>query len=143
ASAEFVDYSQLDFSSDVTDLTDLNDASRDQLHDVLNYNLGVEYLIKPLGVLIRGGYSMQPSPYKGDPAEYSTKSISGGLGILLSKSAMLEVSYRNCSYRTSHTLYNDYTVNDGTANGSKPVSAVIDQDDVKTDQVALGFSFRF
>jgi hypothetical protein len=143
ASAEFVDYSQLDFSSDVTDVSDLKDASRDQLHGVLNYNLGVEYLIKPIGVLIRGGYSMQPSPYKGDPAEYGTKSFSGGLGILLSQSAMLEISYRNSSYRTSHTLYNDYTVNDGTANGSKPVSAIIDQDNVTTDQVALGFSFRF
>lgn len=143
ASAEYVDYSQMDFSGDVVDLSDLNDASRDQLHGVLNLNLGAEYLIKPIGVLIRGGYSIQPSPYKGDPSEYGTKSFSVGLGILLSQSAMLEVSYRNSAYRTSHTIYNDYTVDDGTPTGSKPASAVINQDDIKTDEVSIGFSFRF
>ncbi len=137
ASAEYADYSQLHFADDNIDLNDLNDAARDQLHGVLNWHIGAEYFIKQLGLLIRGGYQILPSAFKSDPSEYNTKSISGGLGILLSKAAMLEFSYKNTSYRTDHSLYNSYSLQ------GRPISASITQDDIRNNEFAVAFTFRF
>ncbi|HYM21142.1 MAG TPA: hypothetical protein VEW28_09085 [Candidatus Kapabacteria bacterium] len=138
-SADYSDYTQLRFTNSDVDLSDLNDFARNSLRSVFDYNFGAEYLIKPLGLLVRGGYSVRPSPFKGDPSEYDTKSWSTGIGLLLSKSAIIEASYRNTKFRTDHQLYYDLTA------GANPttVSAVVNQDDVKTDEIAISFSFRF
>lgn len=137
ASAEYADYSQLHFTDDNVDLNDLNDAARDQLRGVLSWHIGAEYFIKPIGVLVRGGYQMQPSSFKNDPSEYNTKSISGGLGILLSKAAMLELSYKNTTYRTDHSIYNSLSLQ------GAPISASINQNDIRNSEFTVAFSFRF
>ena len=138
AAADFSDQSQLRYSNADVDLSDLNDAARQNLKAVLNWKLGAEYVIKPIGLILRGGYAMNPSPYKGDPSEFNTKNISGGLGILLSKSAIAEITYRRTSYRTDHLLYSDQSITTG-AN----VSAIIPTDDVVQNQVLVSFSLRF
>jgi hypothetical protein len=138
AAADFSDLSQLRYSNADVDLSDLNDAARQNLKAVLNWKLGAEYVIKPFGLILRAGYAMNPSPYKGDPSEFNTKNISGGLGILLSKSAIAEITYRRTSYRTDHLLYSDQSV----ATGAN-VSAIIPIDDVVQNQVLVSFSLRF
>lgn len=139
ASAEYTDYSQLHFNGSDVDLTDLNDASRNLLGGVLSWKVGGEYLLKPLGLLFRAGYSSTPSAYKADPSSYGTHAVSAGLGFLLSKSTILELSYRRSSLTTDHVIYNDLTAGPNAT----PVSAVIDKDEVKRDEIAISFSFRF
>ncbi|MBS1903159.1 MAG: hypothetical protein JSS75_05590 [Bacteroidetes bacterium] len=139
ASASYTDYSQLHFSGDNVDLSDLNDAARSLLHGVLAWNVGGEYMINPIGVLLRGGFSSTPSAYKDDPSNYGTKTWSTGVGILLSKSTILELAYRHSSYTTDHSLYSDVTA------GPNPtsVSASIDKDEISLSELAISFSFRF
>ncbi len=137
ASADYCDYTQLRFDDGSVDLSDLNDYARESLRGVLRWNIGGEYLIKPIGLLVRGGYSVNPSPFKGDPSSYDTKTISGGLGLLLSKATMIELSYQRSTYSTLHTLYNDFTV------AGTPVSASVNNDDIVSSAFALSFSFRF
>jgi hypothetical protein len=139
ASAEYTDYSQLRFSGTDVDLSDLNDASRNLLGGVLSWKVGGEYLLKPLGLLVRAGYSSTPSAYKADPTGYGTHAVSAGLGFLLSQSTILELSYRRSTYQTDHAIYNDLTAGPNAT----PVSAIINQDDVKLDELVISFSFRF
>ena len=138
AAADFSDQSQIQYSDADVDLSDLNDSARLDLKAVLNWKLGAEYVIKPLGLILRAGYAMNPSPYKGDPSSYNTTNISGGLGILLSPSAIAEVTYRRTSYRTDHLLYSDQSITSGAL-----VTAAIPTDDIVQNQVLLSFSFRF
>lgn len=139
ASAGFSDLSQLRYSNADADLSDLNDSARKNLGAVLNWKVGAEYVIMPVGLILRAGFALDPSPYKGDPSEYNTKNLTAGLGILLSKSAIIELTYKRTSYRTDHLLYNDQSVSDLTKN----VSAIIDIDDIVQNQAMLSFSFRF
>ncbi len=136
--ADFSDQSQMRFSDAAADLNDLNDAAKLNLIAVLNWKLGAEYVIKPIGLILRGGFGMNPSPYKDDPSNYNTQNISGGIGILLSKSAIAEITYRRTSYTTDHLLYNDYSIATGNA-----ISASIATDAVVQNQFLLSFSFRF
>ncbi len=142
ASADFSDQSQLRFSNADVDLSDLNDSARQNLKATLNWKLGAEYVIKPVGLILRGGFGMNPSPYKNDASSFNTTVnttvISGGLGILLSKSSIAEITYRRTSYTTDHVLYNDYSVATGNA-----ISASIPTDAVVQNQFLLSFSFRF
>jgi len=136
--ADFSDQSQLRFSNADVDLSDLNDSARANFKAVLNWKLGAEYVIKPIGLILRAGYAMNPSPYKGDPSNFNTTNISGGLGILLSSSAIAEITYRRTSYRTDHLIYSDQSITTSTI-----VSATIPTDDVVQNQVLLSFSLRF
>ncbi len=136
--ADFSDQSQLRYSNADVDLSDLNDSARQNLKAVLNWKFGAEYVIKPIGLILRAGYGMNPSPYKGDPSNFGATNISGGLGILLSSYAIAEITYRRTSYRTDHLIYSDIDITSG-AN----VSAIIPTDDVVQNQVIMSFSLRF
>ena len=137
ASASYTDMSQLQFTNSDLDMSALNQMARDSLRKVLSWQLGAEYVIPIAGLSVRAGYSMEPSPYKGDPSSYDTKAISAGVGLLLSKSVLLEGSYRHTTYHTSHSVYNDVNI-DGS-----PASANVTDDAVKRDDVAVTFNYRF
>jgi hypothetical protein len=136
--ADFSDQSQLRYSNADIDLSDLNDSARANLRAVLNWKLGAEYVIKPIGLILRGGFAMDPSPYKGDPSNYNTTHITGGLGILLSKSAICELTYVRTTYRTNHIIYSDADITSGNI-----VTALVNADDIVQNQFLLSFSFRW
>jgi long-subunit fatty acid transport protein len=137
ASAEYSDMSQLRFQHYAVDLGDLNDQARALLGGVLSWRVGGEYIIAPAKLSLRAGYRVDPSPYKSDGPEFDTKTISGGLGIVIGASSILEFSYQYQKYRTDHTIYNDLTVQ------GKPATAIINQDDVARHLVSISFAFRF
>jgi hypothetical protein len=137
ANASYADMSQIRFHSIPASMEFLNDDARDLLRPVLALNFGGEYIIPMTGFSVRAGYGMEPSPYKNDPSTYDTKTISGGLSILLSPSVLLEGSLRHLTYHTSHNLYNDATLQ------GKNAAANIDDDAVKRDDVSLTFKYRF
>jgi long-subunit fatty acid transport protein len=136
-SINYSDMSQVRFSNSDVDISDLNDRAREELGQVLTWKIGAEYVFAPAGLMVRGGYSVEPSAYKDDSPEFDTKSWSAGIGILLSKSAILEFAYRNSSSVTDHTIYNDVTP-DGTV-----AQAVIDRDELTRHEVSVNFGFRF
>lgn len=136
-SVEYSDMSQLRFSSNDFDLGDLNDAARDRLTTVIGWRVGGEYIIKPAKLSIRGGYRVDPSPYKDDPREFDVKTLSLGTGFVVGTSTMIEISYQRQSYHTSHTIYNDLTQQ------GEQVSAVVDKDAVVRGTVLVSFGFRF
>ncbi len=121
---ELTDYSQLKFDSpgdglSVQYIAEQNKNIKDLLGSVVNYNLGVEYTIAPLGIRLRGGYMAQPSPYKGDPSEFDHKYITGGIGFLADETIGLDLGYAygwwknfgdNYGVNVSRT-YQDVTVN--------------------------------
>lgn len=137
ASITYADMSQVRFTNADVDVSDLNDRARQLLGGTLAMKFGAEYVIAPIGVAIRGGYSIEPSAYKDDPPEYDTKSWSAGAGVLLSKSAMLEFAYRNSTSVTDHSIYNDQTPE------GQQVSANIDRDELKRQEVLVNFIYRF
>lgn len=86
AQGTLIDYSETKFAdiSGLGDATvnDINRSIKDQLAAVLNYNVGAEYTIPMVGLRLRAGYLVQPSPYKGDPSKYDHKYITAGIGFL-------------------------------------------------------------
>jgi long-subunit fatty acid transport protein len=107
----YIDYTQTQFE-DPTGISDsyiagLNKNIKDQLNSVVNYNLGLEYTFSDLGLRIRGGYFVQPSPYKGDPSDYNKKYVTGGFGFLVEDAISIDFAYL-------HGFWKDYGDNYGT-----------------------------
>ncbi len=136
-SANYQDMSQTRFSNSDVDLSNLNDDARKNLRGVLSWQIGAEYIIPFAGIALRAGYGVEPSSYKNDPSTYDTKTLSFGAGVLLSKSFVIEAGYQRVTYTTDHLLYSDLDV------AGNPVSAAINVDAVKRDQVSVGFGYRF
>ena len=134
---DYQDMSQLRYKNYAVDLGDLNDKIREELGSVLSWRIGGEYIFAPAKLSLRAGYRVDPSPYKLDPSEYDKKTFSGGIGIVIGKSTLLEFSYQNQSYTTDHSIYNDLTVEGQAA------SANIDQDIVSRNIFTFSVGFRF
>ncbi len=137
ASISYTDMTQIRFENADVPVDDLNQSARTLLRSVLSIHVGGEYVIPVIGLSLRAGFAIEPSPFAGDPSTFDTKTLSGGLGLLLSKSVLLEASIRHTTYHTLHTIYNDFTLS-GT-----PVSANVDDDAVKRDDIAVSFNYRF
>jgi hypothetical protein len=136
-SASYADMSQLRFSNWAVDLSDLNDSARLNLRGVFTWQVGAEYMIKPIGLALRAGFGMEPSPYKGDPSSYNLTTFSAGASVLVSKNVALEASYRHASFTTQHLLYSGLTV-DNTI-----VNALVNSDNVTKDEITFGLAYHF
>jgi len=106
-----MDYSQMKFE-DVSGLgtqvvEDLNKNIKDQLAAVLNYNIGVEYTFPMIGLRLRGGYMVQPSPYKSDPSKYDHQYITGGIGFLADETIGFDLAI-------AHGMWKDFGDNYGS-----------------------------
>ncbi len=137
ASVAYQNMAQLQFTNSNVDMSSENSFASDSLRGVLSYQIGAEYVIPGIGITVRGGYSFEPSPYKGDPTNYGITAISGGLGFALTKYVDLEAAIRLSTYHTFHTIYNDVTP-DGT-----PVSAIVNDDAVSRDDISLTLNYRY
>jgi long-subunit fatty acid transport protein len=131
---ELTDYSQLKFDSpgnglSVQYIADQNKNIKDQLGSVINYNLGVEYTIAPLGMRLRGGYFVQPSPYKGDPSEYNHQYVTGGIGFLANETIGIDLAI-------AHGWWKNYGDNYGT-----DVSRTYQ--DISVNKLILTATYRF
>lgn len=138
ASGTYSDLSATRYTDWDVDLSDLNDSVKASLRSVISWNLGAEFVIPAIGTSLRVGYSMEPSPYKGDPSNYAKTTMSAGVGILFNSRFIMELGYSRTSYHTSHVLYSDNVV--GTL---APVTAGISDDAVSRDQFMLSFNYRF
>jgi hypothetical protein len=134
ADASLQDYSQTKFENAEGDVTDsdlnaINTEIKNSLRAVVDYNLGAEYTISDLGLRVRGGYFVQKSPYKGDPASYDKQYLTGGLGFIIEESIALDVAY-------AHGWWNTHTDNYGSGE-----SRVYQH--LQKDNYVLSFNYRF
>ncbi|HVO74881.1 MAG TPA: outer membrane protein transport protein, partial [Ignavibacteriaceae bacterium] len=99
AEGTLIDYSQSKFDDlngfedPAKTQSDLNRDIKDGLVAAVNYNLGLEYTIPDVGLRLRGGFFVQPSPYKDDPPEYDKKYITGGIGFLAEETIGIDLGY--------------------------------------------------
>ncbi len=131
---ELTDYSQLKFDSpgdglSVQYIAEQNKNIKDLLGSVVNYNLGVEYTIAPLGIRLRGGYMAQPSPYKGDPSSYDHQYVTGGIGFLAGETIGLDLGI-------AHGWWKNYGDNYG-------VNVSRTYQDVTVNKLILSATYRF
>lgn len=70
-----------------------NTLIKKTLTDVLDYNLGLEYMIKEYNIRLRTGFFTKNSPYKNDPSKFNKKYLTFGAGFLLSSTTSIDLGY--------------------------------------------------
>ena len=128
-----IDFSQLKFDNpdglSSQDVASINKDIKDQLGAVLNYNVGVEYTVPTVGLRLRTGFFVQPSPYKGDPSSYNRKFFTAGIGFLAQETLGLDLAWAHGWWKTIGDNY-------GT-----DVSRTFQ--DIKYDKIMLTATYRF
>lgn len=124
---EYVDWTQLEFENATSDVMGWNKTMRTLFRGAANYRAGGEYDIAELGVRLRAGYMYYTSPYRDDPSSFDKKYFTGGVGILLGPSSMLDLAY-------AHGWWETYRSNFGTARSYEKIT---------TDSFRATLSFRF
>ena len=94
-SAKYVDYSQLEFSDGFRkdELFSLNTEIEEIFESTINWNLGAELTLPFPAMKIRGGFIYNPSPYKGDDAEFDKKYVTGGLGFPIAQRLLFDFAF--------------------------------------------------
>jgi len=125
---EYTDWTELEFADAPSDLLALNPDFKTQLQGTANLRAGAEYDLRDLGLRLRAGFIFNPSPFKGDPSSFDQKYVTGGLGIQLGESAMLDLGYAHGWWQTYQTNYD-------------PSSSV--EENIKTNTVLATLVYRF
>lgn len=125
---EYTDWSQLKFEDANAELLALNKDIKSLFTATANVRAGAEYDLAEIGVRLRGGFMYNTSPFASDPGEFDQKYITGGLGVLLSGSTMLDLAYARGWWKSFRTNYNS--------------SSRVDED-ITTNNIILTFSYRF
>ena len=132
-----IDYSQLKFdnysdgsNNDLSQyLAGVNKDIKNNLTAVFNYNLGAEYTFRDLGLRLRAGFFVQPSPYKGDPSSFDKKYFTAGIGFLADETIGLDLAYAHGWY---NTVGDNYSSNVSRTNQS-----------ITEDHFILSGTYRF
>jgi long-subunit fatty acid transport protein len=125
---EYTDWTQMEFANANADVMAQNRDFKTIFRPTANFRGGIEYDIRQLGVRLRGGYIYNKSPYEGDPSGYDQKYITGGLGILLGGTTMLDLTYARGSWDTFRYNYNSTSRTD---------------EQITTNTIMMTFSHRF
>lgn len=129
ADADFTDWTQLEFDDANPDVIAQNNDFKEIFRSTLNWRAGVEYDLSRFGVRLRGGFIYNTSPYERDQtSEFDQKFITGGFGILLGGSTMLDLAYARGWWKTDR-LSNDFSASVA--------------EDIRTDNLILTLSHRF
>ncbi len=96
AEASYVDYSAMKITSgagDLPDRTEINKRIKDDLAAVVNLNAGAEFRLPFTGLSARAGAMYRPSPFGSDPARFSQKFLTAGLGINSNNMLQFDLGY--------------------------------------------------
>ncbi len=126
AEVEMRDYTETEFSNsnddvfELYDVPELNRRMRNDLQSAASYRFGLEFQVPHTGVILRGGYGMNPSPYKdvvlttpedGQFYDMQTtddvQTISGGIGYIVQDRFMLNAAYIMSMYDATRFIYHD------------------------------------
>ncbi|MFQ6616089.1 MAG: OmpP1/FadL family transporter [Fidelibacterota bacterium] len=101
ASLRYRDWSQTRFrvsgndlaDSDYRQLLEENAVIRQDYRPTLEYRLGGEISLRPVGTTIRGGYALLPSPLRQAGAERDREFLTGGFSYALDRDVHLDMTY--------------------------------------------------
>ncbi len=130
--AEYTDWTQVRFETDNPDLLAENRYMKKTFRETINLCGGIEVTLWDLGVVLRGGYSLVPSPYQNDPSSYDQRTVTGGIGIRLDSNAMLNVGGslgRWSSFRDNYYI-----------DGLPPAST---SESLENVRISVGIAYRF
>ena len=104
ADLHIVDFSQINFTSDIVDNGESVDGSINreiarELTTSVGYGIGVEYLLPFMDAKIRFGVSNTPSPYKNDDGGDDRFAVSTGIGVLLDRQVKLDFAYQKTDWQ--------------------------------------------
>jgi long-subunit fatty acid transport protein len=103
---ESTDWTQMEFANANADVVSQNTDFKTIFRPTINFRGGLEYDLQQIGVRLRGGFIYNRSPYQDDPSEYDQKYVTGGLGIQLSPTAMLDLTYAHGWWESFRYNYN-------------------------------------
>ncbi len=103
---EYTDWTQMEFVDANPDVMAQNRDFKTLFRPTANLRGGLEYDVQQIGVRLRGGFIYNPSPYEGDPTAFDQKYVTGGLGILIGGSSMLDFTYARGWWDTFRYNYN-------------------------------------
>lgn len=127
----YTDWTQLEFANAPSALIAINDQFKTLYHGTANLRGGAEYEVRDLGLRIRGGFILNPSPYEGAPSTFNQKYATGGLGFLLGEAAMLDLAYAHGWWKAARNNYDP------------SYGASVTAEDIATNTLIMTFSYRF
>lgn len=93
ADIEYVDWTQLAYADNIVMEQKYNDDFLSIYRDVFKLRLGGEYVIPAAGLSLRGGYFIDPLPYKKQFFENDRDGFTFGIGLLVDQVLMLDFAY--------------------------------------------------
>jgi long-subunit fatty acid transport protein len=125
---QFTDWTTLEFADANSDVIAWNREMSTIFRATLDWSAGFEQTVPGILLRIRGGFKYMTSPYRDDALQFDLKRASGGIGIPLGPSAMLDATY-------ARTWGNSFRYNYDT-------SSRVDEE-LQNDTVLLTLSVRF
>ena len=108
---EYVDWSQMELSSDHTSFEDVNRNIRESLDPVWNGRIGAEYMLGDLA--LRGGFAWQPDPrsfeieHNGTETDRSKKFFSAGIGYRFAERFQVDFGWMHERFDDLYAPYGD------------------------------------
>lgn len=148
ADAEFVDWTQLDFDSDINEesrqyFSTLGDSTREHLDYVFNLRAGGEVQLGALA--LRGGFAYQPDPRKrlvqqsdGTELDQSRTLLSAGIGYRFTEQMQLDVAWVQERYDDQYRPFTGMIYTDAGISGAP----IVDEEVVR-NRFAVGLRFSF
>jgi long-subunit fatty acid transport protein len=131
--AEYTDWTQMEFTNDNPDLIAENRLIKRVFEPTTNLRGGAEVTLWNLGLKLRAGFVLNPSPYKDDPSDYDQKYYTGGIGLEVDENVSLDAAFAFGQW----TTFRDNYYMQGIPQASRTSEAV------KTGTVNVTLSYRF
>lgn len=131
ADAEYTDWRQMKFDTPNSDLESENRLIQKVYRSTINLRGGAEVTLWDLGVKLRGGFTMKPSPYEDDPSTYDQRYFTAGVGFELDRNVWLNAGYGFGYWKTFRDNYYYGGAQSRT------------DESVKTNNMILSLSFQF
>lgn len=131
--AEYTDWTEMEFSSNNQDLIEENRLIRDLFRATTALRGGVEVTLFELGLQLRGGVVMNPSPYKNDPSDYDQMYYTAGIGASVDENVSLNASV---AFGTWKSFRDNYFLS-GLEDASRT------RESIKTNSINVSLSYRF
>jgi long-subunit fatty acid transport protein len=131
--AEYVDWTQMEFTNDNPDLMDENRVIRDAFRATTNLRGGAEFSLLNQGIRLRGGVVYNPSPYKGDPSSRDQIYYTAGIGATVDENVFVNASL---AFGKWNTLRDNYYLS-GMDTPSRTAEAV------NTSTLNITLTYRF
>lgn len=128
--AEYTDWRQMKFDTPGSSLEAENRLIQKIYRSTINLRGGAELRLWDLGVKLRAGFAVKPSPYEDDPSAFDQRYYTAGVGFELDRNVWLNAGYGFGYWKTFRDNY--YYGGESRTDES-----------VKTNNLIMSLSFQF